>query len=135
MSRAVERQEIETLFIAHMNAASSTTEIFPANVSGKPTNGANWVRIKIIPGNRRKNEVGSAGAWFSNGIVLIQVFTPEGIGGGMADTIADHVEDAFRGKRTNHCKFVEISQNDIGVRDGWYQINVTVTYRGYFISS
>ena len=91
-----------------------------------------WVRFSIKhnegfqasagdPGNNRQRR---------EGILSVQVFAPEGDASKEARRLADLAADAFIGITHEGISFYDTNAREIGNDGhGWYQINVTVSFR------
>jgi len=135
------RDEIQALFWDYWKAQTPVlTGGAPAMVqwqgvdSGEaPTPNAPWARFDLRHTLGRQTTFGSTGhrRFLRKGLIQIQVFVPNSRGVGLSDaekysTIA---RDAFEGKGTpSGIWFRNASIQEIGVNEGWFQMNVSVEF-------
>lgn len=89
-----------------------------------------WVRITIRTADARQASLGgTVHRWRRSGVVLVQVFIPEGKGAQPALAVADDVVASLQGLTLNGMA-LRASRIDQPARtqDGWYQVNVTTPF-------
>ena len=63
------------------------------------------------------------------GLLTIQLFTPQGDGLALADTISTAFEEGVRGKRTlNGVIYKNVSSQEIGIDGPWFQTNINADF-------
>lgn len=94
----------------------------------KPSSGT-WLRASIRHGTGSRAAIGPEALHTQNGILFVQIFTEAGNGLVANDAIAKLVENAFRGKRSEHgVVFRDIVTKEIGQDGIWFQSNVEVEF-------
>ena len=134
MSYALERQTIESRFNTQWAAA---TPIAWDNVEYVPTPGTAFVAISILNADAFQASIGGIGGYGQlhrfNGIININIFTPEGTGTATARGYADTAAAIFRSWSSSIATSQKITCRSpyitsIGEKEGWYQLNVTVPF-------
>lgn len=105
--------------------------LFDDRKGDKPTRGA-WARVSIRH-NRGEQETlaGPIGnrMFFRDGLITVEVYTPQGDGLSKADELAKICADAFEGKSTpNGVWFRRVRIREIGPDQAWYQVNVIAEF-------
>ena len=105
-----------------------------------------WVALTIRSGEQRIASLGPNALVRSVGLAIVQIFTAERTGSGVARGYADQASDLFRdpvgstnprtvsygasGPITFATEDGRVSYAEIlGVREGWFQVNVIAPYR------
>lgn len=127
---------IESAVLTRFNNLWNTADApiaWPNTAFDPPADRSPWIRISVTPGTSFVASLnGPAGpgkpAYRYPGVIIGQVFTKIGIGPGEAQRLADKFADIFRGEDFDGVQCREASFNRVGERDGWYQINVSVSF-------
>lgn len=93
--------------------------------------GEPWVRFTIKHNEAAQASIGSPGSNRHRryGMVIAQIFTPEGTGSINARAFADTVMLMFIGKNLDGIHFYNTISREIGPDgSGWYQINVAASF-------
>jgi len=94
----------------------------------KPTN-APWARLAVRSTDARVASVGGPSVRFRHaGDIILEVFVPEGVGDGRARELADLGCDIVRAREESGIRVWAPRAIPLGVRDGWYRINVVAPY-------
>ena len=129
MSFAEDRQSITEHFASNWN----DTSIAYDNADFRMPNDEAWVRITINPNTHFSPNDGyfafSPTTIRMLGVVTIQVFCPLNVGDGLAYRLADEASDIFANKDLDNVQMRVPSIQRIGVREGWFQINVVIPYQ------
>lgn len=95
--------------------------------------GQTWARVTIKHNEAFQASMGSPGSnrFRRNGIVIIQIFQPQGQASKDARAKADAAVDIFLGQTTSDgIIFSDVGAKEIGPDGaGWHQINVTASFR------
>lgn len=120
------RKDVETRF---QNYWGTTTEVLYDNMTRVPERGTPWVRLTINEGQSNIIGIADTNLYRNLGVIIVQVFVPEGQGTASARQLADQAAAIFRGAQFGSgitCRAPQLA--NIGVIDGWYQINVSVPF-------
>jgi hypothetical protein len=130
MSFADERRAIEARFAANFSTLPVAYENVPF---AQPASGG-FVRLTIRPAGARQASTGSSPLQRYAGLIVADIFVPENTGTATARAHADTVEAIFRQAQfsagnsgTITCRTPSIEA--VGVRDGWFQLSVSVPYQ------
>jgi hypothetical protein len=112
-----------------------TTPIAWPNVDFTPPATA-WIRPTLLASDAARREMGATGTrtFRHHGLLLVQVFTPEGSGDGSARTYAEQVCGIFRGVQAGGITYegptgeAPTARGDGRDGNGWYMWTVTVPY-------
>lgn len=88
---------------------------------------APWVRLSIRLASGDQVTLGRVGSrgFRHAGVVIVQIFVPQGRGDGTAYDIADAVADTLRGVTTQSVRFLAPDPPEfVGPDGGWWQVNV-----------
>ena len=97
------------------------------NAAFTPPDDEPWVRLTIKGGDGR--QVATTGRRIRrSGVVIVQVFTPEGEGDAPARSIADEVAAIFEAMTLDGVRFKAASNEVVGAHEGWFQINVEIPF-------
>ena len=96
----------------------------------KPTN-APWARLAIRPREARVASVGGPTAvnFRHDGDIILEIFTPDGLGDGRATELADLGCSIIRGKQDGGIVCWSARAIPLGTRDGWVRVNVIGPYQ------
>lgn len=127
MSFADARKAVQAFFAT--NWASRTNIAWP-DVEYKPTK-ATWVRFNMVNNTGNQATIGGAtNLYRRNGLITIQVLSPENKGGVDALAKADIAAEIFITQRLAGFEFSEVNVREAGnTGDGFYQVIVTIAYR------
>lgn len=88
-----------------------------------------WVRLTIVPGDTLTAAIGDGPKARHTGMLLLQVFTAENVSSAkamqLADSLAQHIQYWQDGKFETQAA----SLTRVGQQNGWYQVNVSASYR------
>ena len=119
---------IRSRFNTQFSSSRPNVEIAWENVHFEPNNGKPWVRFTITEGESFQSAI--TPEFRHPGVIIVQVFTPDGQGDGEARAIADDVVSAFQGVTDAGIIYRAGSVNVIGADgNGWYQINVSIPFQ------
>jgi hypothetical protein len=108
-----------------LNSGWATTDIAWDNVEYVPTIGQSYVILNVLPGEDQSSTVQS---YKQIGLVIIQIFTPVDVGTAVARGYADTLAGIFRRVTQSGINFRMPTFTQVGERDSWYQINVSIPY-------
>jgi len=125
MSYAAERQSIEQRFQQYWQ---TETPIAYQNVPFTPPEQTAWVRVHVLPGASGRIEMSNNPRFRCRGIIDVTIFLPLDTAVGRGDELVDTVVPIFRASQFDGitCRSADVAHQ--GVRNGWYQINVTIPY-------
>jgi len=117
---------IRSQFNSQFGALSPTYDIAWENVTFTPPDREPWVRFTIREGEASLPAFGGGSNVYRHpGVVIVQVFAPDGTGDGTARQIADSIAAIYRGKRLSGVRFFDAPYiNVVGTDGAWFQINV-----------
>lgn len=92
------------------------------------TNVNEWVRFIDQNASGNRAALGNNPLYRYRGIVTIQVFVKPNVGQNRALSLADNVTALFRDQVISGIHFGVPQITKIGIRDGWYQVNVICPY-------
>lgn len=104
------------------------------NVKGeKPSAQEPWARLTVRHGPSRQASLSGAlgtSRYERSGILTVQIFIPNGEGGlSLGYSLGKVIADAFEGKATpNQVWFRNVTINEIGPSDEWFQLNATAEF-------
>lgn len=136
------RDEIHTLFKTAWDAGGSSNGVAVLYVDSKITvpkgddadsNPLPWARIAVSHSGGSQASlsggIGGAKRWSRIGLVIIEIFTPLGVGGVLADQLAKITVDAYEGKTTpGAIWFRNVQLNEIGANGAWWKNNIVVEF-------
>lgn len=130
MSVFTTNSEILTRFKTNWDANFPAVPVSYPNAPFDPPENTEWVRVSIANGNSAQRTIGgTSNSWRANGFFTVQIFVPLGTSTGTAANIADSVSSWFRGADTDHVQFRNITVTELGASQGWYQVNVSVSFQ------
>lgn len=100
-----------------------------------PAAPATWARAVVRHLDSRQETIAPVGIrrWQNTAQLVVQVFQQAGSGTSAADTLAQIVIAQMMGADLGDLHVYRATPQEIGTRDGWYQINVVATYRYQYI--
>lgn len=107
------------------------------NVPFSPPNNTPWLQVFIRFGDNAYatlRPIGSSGFNRQNGTLVVNVFTPVGVGAGANFTIAERVKDLFDRRTVSGIIFDAASgpaQVTPASPEPYYQTQVTITFEAY----
>lgn len=128
MSFEATRQAIEARLAANWTTTPIKFENVPFVETVDP-----YLALFILDGEGNQITVGDPVVKRWTGLILIQVFVPQDTGTKLARTYADSLgalfeRQTFSAGASGTIRSRIASIQSIGVKDGWYQINVTVPF-------
>lgn len=133
MGFAAEQQALKGAFLTGWAANQST---YPAEYDGSPkvTRTGAYVVFTVLPGRGERIELGSGGQARFAGVVIVQIFIPEGGGVQLALTIADLVVPILKEKQiaTSSGGLITTYQTSVqrvGQEGSWIQYNAVTPYK------
>ena len=125
--------EAESAVRAYFNNAwAKTTAIAWPDSDFKKPNNESWVRFNMNESFGKQSSMGapSNNRFRHEGIIILQIFTPQGNSSLNARALADSAISIFLGKEANGIRFFDVTANTIGNDGhGWHQINVLISYQ------
>ena len=113
----------------HFNTNFKTTIIKWDNVPFENPNDSAWVQFHVLNNLGRQVSTGAPTKRFRRfGIIMAQIYTPEGSGQTIAMSIADEIADIFDGLTVNEIRFWDVSVKEVGTFEGWYRVNVVADF-------
>ena len=100
------------------------------NLPFTPPSGAPWLRLALRHAEGRQASFGGATKRYRrSGLAVLQIFVPEGEGPTEAMQLGDAAVSLFDGLvLAGSLRFGAVALREIGVEDGWFQINVAADY-------
>ena len=86
-----------------------------------------WLEFKILNNTERRAAL-SEEYFLALGIVVIKIFTPQFQTDAERMLLVDQASTIFRSKVASGIRFYDITPTKSGVRDGWHQINLNVSF-------
>ncbi len=121
----------EVIYQTFTTAWGSTSAKTFANESFDPPTNAPWVRLAVLHLTGNQETLGETGnrRFRRAGIISIQVFVPEDSGLRGIDALIATARQVFEGKTlTSDIWCTDCNVYEVGVSDGWYQINVETDF-------
>lgn len=119
-----EEATIRGWFKAEWPSGTPIQLIENSKFSDKPDN-APWARMTVRSTGARVASIGGpVQRHRHDGDIILEVWVPEGIGTGKAKELADLGCGIIRGKEEGGITVWSARAIPLGVRDGWYRINV-----------
>jgi len=123
---------LQAYFYANWTATPAAYDNLPFT----PPADGKWVRFTVVLGPSFSDEVGPDASSHSNGVVKVQVFTPEGCGVQVGAALSSQVKALFKGKDVDEVFFAPgdkpgqegPSTRDNGVTNGNQQHTVTCPF-------
>ena len=129
MSFIAAYQAIMDRFVTQWTALQPTVRVAYPNMAFTPTPGTAWVRVTVVPDpNSRQAAIGKTRLWRNRGLVIVQVFTPQGAGDEAALTLGDSVTAAMRGVTISGLRLKATSLLRVGNDQQWLQYNADTPY-------
>ena len=128
-SRTQARDDILALLkAAAVYQSTALTIIYDDSKVDRPNTGT-WLRANVKHGRGSRAAIGPGAIHTQEGILFVQIFTEAGNGLAHNDAIAKLIEDAFRGKYSEHgVVFRDVVTKEIGQDGIWFQSNVEVDF-------
>lgn len=109
-------------------ATAQSLDVQWPNGAYAPT-GRAWCRVQFFGLEASRASLGAPAVYRHPALLIVSVFVPLGEGSGNAYTFADALCAAFRGVTADTgIRYRAPTVTDIGERDGFYQVNVTVPF-------
>lgn len=132
MSYVSDAASIINAYVAGMTSVEPTVQIEHENVKPLDTSSlSEWVRLTIRESSEHQKTLGRIGEreYEGTGLIMLQVFTKQGVGAGRARALADKSRTILRGRTFGDVKTLGASV-DRGLTDGaWYVVYLSVPYR------
>ena len=87
--------EVRSALLTQLKNVVRGTLIAEENKQFTPSDGTPWVRETLLPGIPNRVEIMQDGRSRQVGVYQVDVFTPSGIGTGIADALSTTIGDAF----------------------------------------
>lgn len=114
-------------------AAFDNEAITYKNVVLESTPDTPWIRlvIRLTTGGQETLGAKTKRKFKRNGIIMAQVFVPEGTGTFEANELSKQLADIFEGNSINGVVCKDAIPRPVGVRGKWYQTNVDIDIEYY----
>jgi hypothetical protein len=87
-----------------------------------------WIRPTVLPGVASQVSLGDAPRYRHPGLLVVQVFSPLGVGDGAMRRAADRLMAIYRLARVEGFRFRAPYLDPVGPGETWFQANVVVPY-------
>ena len=124
MSFAAGLTAIESRF--HNLWSTSDAVVTYGNLDFQPPNRP-WVRVTVQHGETKRAAVWPE-FYRTPGVIYTQIFVPANIGARKALELADTASGIWRGQQFSSIHCLAPSVNDVGISNGWYQVNVVCPF-------
>ncbi len=101
----------------------------PGGAIFKPPGDGVWCAFNIQPATSFFAGMADEPHYRRPGQVVVQCFTRKRIGMGPINRLADAISGHFQSWISGHIECLEVSQQDVGDFEDYYQINVNIRYR------
>lgn len=129
MTYVSEGAAIRAWFTAEWESGVPIHLLENSEFTDKPEN-APWARLAIRPNDVNAVAVGGPVTRYRyDGDIILEIFTPSGTGDGRAKELADLGDTILRGRAEDGIQVWAARAITLGVRDGWYRINVIARYQ------
>lgn len=122
------RKEIQSHFATNFTELSSDRLAWDNVAFSIPKDDKPWIRVSVQNNISNYVSVGSLRQIRREGVVSIQVFTVENTETLTASRIVDNIVDVFETHLANKVRFRSPNVQNIGISDGWYQVNIAVSF-------
>lgn len=129
-------QDAYRQLLGTVSAAWATTGhpiFYPNTVEKLPSAVTPWARVQVLPTKSEQRTISRPGQIYtSNGVLIIQVFTPpgDGISSTLQTSLVKILTDALRGQQTlGGLFFMEVTSQPIGMSGAWFQTNVACRWQ------
>lgn len=126
------RDEMNSLFLAALAAASNTTKVVFDDQKDTLTGENVWARVSIrhnAGGQSTISKQDGKSRYTRSGTVYINLFAVPGDGLRTLDALTKIALDAYEGKTTpGQIWFTQARVRELGIVEGWYQVNVLVNF-------
>lgn len=112
--------------------ASATPIVWGNDSTYEPEEGTSWVRFNITHSAGFQSTMGdpSNNRFERQGIITVQIFSPQGEYGETASDLATNALKLYEGTVDNGIYYFDAYANDIGNDgNGWHQVNVLTSFR------
>ena len=104
--------------------------VFDPQSDFDPASHVGWVRSSVLWGQARQASIsGTNLRWRRPGIVMCQIFTPQGTDDEVALQLADNVSTALQGVTVSGVVLQATSITIVGADDAFYQVNAQTRFR------
>lgn len=123
------RNAIQGYVDANWSSTPSGTIAYD-NLPFTPPSAAPWLRLNLRhAAGYQAGFGGGTRRYRRNGVALLQIFVPEGEGPSEAMQLGDDAMGLFKGRvLSGGLRFGPVSLREIGVEDGWFQVNVAADF-------
>lgn len=122
----------EAIYQAFATAWGSTTPLAFDNEKFVPPDAAPWVRLAVRHQVSNQETLGGTGnrVFLREGLVFVQVFTPEDDGQRASDVLVQQARAVFEGVNlvANGVWFNDVVVREIGPTEGWNQVNAEAAF-------
>jgi len=123
------RNAIQGYFDANWSATPTGTIAYD-NLPFTPPSAEPWLRLAVRhAAGQQAGFGGGTRRYRRSGVTLLQIFVPEGEGPSEAVQLGDSAVGLFEGTvLSGNLRFGPVALREIGVEDGWFQINVAADF-------
>lgn len=94
----------------------------------QPAENETWVKLRIMEDSVNRKNIGMPGVHRHSGTIIIEIFTPQGIGTKLMREHAADIAEIFRDVQFNGITCREARFVVAGEGDGWYKGRVAVQF-------
>jgi len=122
-------QAIMDRFVVQWATLQPAVRVAYPNMAFTPTPGTAWVRVTVVPDpHSQQAAIGGTRLWRNRGLVIVQVFTPQGAGDEAALALGDSVTTAMRGVTISGLRLKATGLLRVGNDQQWLQYNAETPY-------
>lgn len=127
MSFATELTAIESRFLTNWNVSDGKVVYGNLQYNPPSTTSDPWLRLTVQHGETNRASV-YPDHYRNNGVIFTQVFVRSNQGSIEAMALADKVAAIWRGQQFSGIHCLAVSVVDVGISNGWYQVNVVCPF-------
>ena len=128
MSYEQARKDIQGHIATYLTAVDSTKIAWDNVKFNIPTDKSEWCRVSVQNNISNHKSFGPNKRTRREGIIFVQVFCIENTNTLSLNQITDNVVEIFETKLLSGVKFQSPNVNEVGVSDGWFQVNISVPF-------
>jgi hypothetical protein len=128
MSFDVVRQSVESEIKGNWLATPveyENTELDKSNLN-------EYISVNIIDNSAKQATLGENGSYIIVGVVVVSIFTPNGIGSSRSRVLADGISNIFRAKKIGGLTFKVPKGYRVRSDSSYYQYNVAIPFYAFF---
>lgn len=128
MSYEQKRKDIQGFFSTYFTGVSADKIAWDNVEFSIPEDKSSWVRMSVQNNISNYVSFGPNRRTRRSGIIFIQIFVPENSETLIVSQLTDDIVEVFETKLLNGVIFESPDVREIGVSNGWFQTNISVSF-------